>query len=203
MLASVALASLALACAEPSPVAPSVAPTASPIAPATGPTSAGATVTGVGGGGRRTTELMERHRGRIVATASSTWPSWGPERLVDGDPATSWFSQKGDAAANGTKPWVELRFPVDVDVKRVSVLGNREPNWPRGFTIHYGMLELIDANGKVLATIKNEGKNVAADVDFPIKAPISRVRAVRFTSLMDDGDQTQFKDIALAEVLVD
>lgn len=149
------------------------------------------------------TALMARFAGRIEARASSSWTGWGSERLIDGDPDTSWFSAGGDAAALGKKPWVELRFPEPVTVAKVSLLGNREPNWPKGFSIHYGLLELFDEKGKVIASIKNEEKNLLADVDFKLKAPVGGVRAVRFTSLMDDGDKTHWRDIALAEVLVE
>lgn len=150
-----------------------------------------------------TTPLMTRHAGRIATAASSTWTGWGSARLVDGDASTSWFSAGGDAAALGKQPWVELRFPVPVQVTRVSIVGNREPTWPAGFSIHYGLLELLDDQGKVITALKNEEKNLAADIDFKLKAPVARVRTVRFTSLMDDGDSTYWRDIALAEVLVE
>jgi len=152
---------------------------------------------------RLTTPLMERFAGRVVARASSEWAGWPAARLVDGDGTTSWFSAMGDAAANGKRPWVELAFPEAITVSSVAVRGNREPSWPRGFSIHYGLLELLDDNGAVVASVKNEGKNTAADIDFKLKKAVAGVRVVRFTSLMDDGDKTQFKDIALAEVLVD
>jgi hypothetical protein len=152
---------------------------------------------------KRTTPLMASFAGRLVARASTTWPGWGPERLLDGDAQTSWFSARGDAAAFGKKPWVEVGFPVDVDVKRVLLLGNREPAWATGFTIQYGLLELFAADGRPLQAVKNEGKNRLADVDFVLKTPVRGVRTVRFTSLLDEGNQTQFEDIALAEILVE
>ncbi len=150
-----------------------------------------------------TTPLMARFAGRITTSASSTWSGWPSERLVDGDLDTSWFSAEGDAAAFGKKPWVQLRFPEPIVVAKVSLLGNREPDWSTGFSIHFGLLELIDDKGAVLASIKNEERNTSADIDFRLKAPVARVRAVRFTSLMDDGDRTEWRDIALAEVLVE
>ena len=149
------------------------------------------------------TPLMARFSGRITTAASSTWTGWPSSRLVDGDASTSWFSAGGDAAALGTKPWIELRFPDAVTVTRVTLLGNREPAWLKGFSIHYGMLEVLDDKGAVLASLKNEAKNTLADIAFAPKAPIAGARAVRFTSLMDDGDRTHWRDIALAEVLVE
>ena len=146
---------------------------------------------------------MRPFAGRLVAAASSTWPGWPAERIVDGDPTTSWFSDRGDAAAHGRTPWVSITFPVDVTVKKVRILGNREPAWPTGFTIHYGRLELLDDKGVVIAKLENEGRNTLADIDFVLKTPATRVRTVRFTSLHDDGDKTGFADIALGELLVE
>ncbi len=152
---------------------------------------------------RLSTPLMTRYQGRITTTASTTWTGWPSSRLVDGDVSTSWFSAGGDAAALGTTPWVELRFPEPVTVTRVTLLGNREPAWLKGFSIHYGRLELLDDQGAVLASLKNEAKNTLADISFTPKAAVGGVRAVRFTSLMDDGDRTHWQDIALAELLVE
>jgi hypothetical protein len=147
--------------------------------------------------------LMKTHEGKMKVSASTFWPNWGVERIVDGDLQTSWFSAKGDAAAKGKKPWVMIEFPAAVDVSKVRIFGNREPSWPKGFTIHYGMVELLDDKGIVIATKKNEGKNLLADVDFAFKSPVAGVRAVRFTSLMDEGDKTTYEDIALAEIVVE
>ncbi len=146
---------------------------------------------------------MKAHAGKLKVTASTFWPGWGVERLIDGNGNTSWFSAKGDAAAKGKKPWVMIAFPVAVDVSTVRIYGNREPSWPKGFTIHYGVVELLDAKGSVMATQKNEGKNTLADVDFKFKSTVSGVQAVRFTSLMDEGDKTAYEDIALAEIVVE
>ena len=65
------------------------------------------------------------------------------------------------------------------------------------------MVELLDAKSAVIATQKNEGKNTLADVDFKFKSTVSGVHAVRFTSLMDEGDKTTYEDIALAEIVVE
>lgn len=183
---------LALAAAEPV-VAPPTPEPAKPAAASASPEQQP----------RVTTQLMTRFAGRLVTRASSTWTGWPPSRLVDGDPSTSWFSAGGDAAALGKRPWIELQFPEPVTVFKVSLLGNREPSWPKGFSIHYGLLELLDAKGAVLWSTKNEEKNLLADITFTLKTPQMGVRAVRFTSLMDDGDRTHWRDIALAEVLVE
>lgn len=189
------LLALALAAADPAPASPppEAAGRALPELPSS-PVPPKA---------RITTPLLQRFAGRLETRASSTWPGWGSDRLIDGDAGTSWFSAGGDAAALGKKPWVELRFPEAASVSKVVVLGNRESSWPKGFSIHYGTLELFDAQGTLLLSVKNEEKNLLADVEFRMKAPVAGVRVVRFTSLMDDGDKTQWRDIALAELLVE
>lgn len=149
------------------------------------------------------TDLMRRHAHGLRANASSVWPGWEAVRIIDGKRDTSWFSAGGDTTAKGKSPWVEVQFPVDVDVKKVMVLGNVEPDWPQGFTVRYGRVDLTDANGKVLQSMKNEGKNRVADMDFVFKQTVRGVRAVRFTSLLDDGAATHFEEVAIAEMLIE
>src|SRR5262245_13794240 len=85
--------------------------------------------------------LVKAHRDKLKATASTFWPGWEPEKVIDGDVQTSWFTQRGDAAAKGTKPWVMVTFPKDVTVTRVTIVGNREPSWFDGYTIVTGLVE--------------------------------------------------------------
>ena len=49
--------------------------------------------------------------------------------------------------AHGTKPFLQVTFPEDVTVKRVTILGNRDPKWLKGYTILAGTIELFDAAG--------------------------------------------------------
>ena len=53
-----------------------------------------------------------------------------------------------DAVAHGAKPWLQVTFPEDITVKRVTILGNRDPQWLLGYTILAGTIELLDAKGK-------------------------------------------------------
>jgi hypothetical protein len=99
--------------------------------------------------------LVKAYRDKLKATASTAWPGWEAEKVIDGDVQTSWFSQRGDAAAKGKKPWVMVAFPEDVTVAHVTVLGNREPHWFNGYTILNGMVEFLDADGKQLWVDEN------------------------------------------------
>jgi hypothetical protein len=147
--------------------------------------------------------LIKKYRRQLTLTASSTWPGWPPENAIDDDIQTSWFSGSNDAAAKGTQPWLQANFPTDVPVSRVTILGNRDPAWLIGFTILEGKVTLYDRDGRVLRTEQNKGTGNYRDFDFRFDPPIKGVRAVRFTSLADQGDQTVFGDTAIADIQVD
>jgi len=40
-------------------------------------------------------------------------------------------------------------------------------------------------------------------MDVRLKAPLAKVRKIRFTSLRDEGDQNPYDDIAIGEILVE
>ena len=147
--------------------------------------------------------LIARYRSKMIVTASSFWSSnWPPEKVIDGDPKTSWFTVAEDTAAHGKRPWVKLCFPEDVAVKRVNVLGNREPSWPTGYTVTAGKLELLDAKDNVLYSLEDDASGSLGDFEFLLTKPMKGVRSIRFTSLGDQGDQNGSSDIAIGEILV-
>lgn len=148
-------------------------------------------------------KLVKAHRTDMKMTASSVWLGWPAEQVIDDKIESSWFSARDDAAALGKTPWVQANFPIDVAVRRVTILGNREPAWLIGFTILSGRVTLLDRDGKELRTEKNDGTGNFRDFDFKFDPPVEGVRSVRFTSLKDQGDQTVFKDIAIAELQVE
>jgi len=150
-----------------------------------------------------TNGLVKKFREEITLTASSTWSGWPPENATDDNIKSSWFSGKNDAAAKGTTPWLQVNFPRDVVVKRVTILGNRDPEWLIGFTILKGSVTLYDQAGKVLKHEQNKGTGNFRDFDFQFEEPVGSVRGVRFTSLADQGDQTEFGDIAIAQIQVE
>ena len=96
-----------------------------------------------------------------------------------------------------------MTFPDDVIVRRVTILGNREPIWATGYTINVGKLELYDKDGKLLHSQENECSENKLDIDFPLVKPVAGVRSVRFVSVKDEGDQNPYSDIALGEFQVE
>jgi hypothetical protein len=147
--------------------------------------------------------LILEYRARLKFLCSSYWGGWPADRAFDGNPRTSWFTAKGDAAAHGTKPWIAVKFPDAVRVSRVTLLSNREPPWEIGYTIRVGQLELLDADGKVLFTRNDELGGERPDMDIRPHEPVAGVRQIRFTSLRDEGDQNPYDDIAIGEILVE
>jgi hypothetical protein len=147
--------------------------------------------------------LILKHRKKLTLTASSTWEGWPTDNAFDGVLETSWFTARDDAAAKGTKPWLQVTFPTDVTVGRVTILGNRDPAWLNGYTILAGSVELLDKNSKRLKYEENEGTGNFRDFDFAFTKPIAGVRAIRFTSQGDQGDQNPYGDIAIAEFQVE
>jgi hypothetical protein len=147
--------------------------------------------------------LVKQHRDKIKITASSFWPNWPPELVIDGNHKKSWFTAQGDTISRKTKPWVQVNFPVDVEVRRVTVYGNREPPWEKGYAFLAGRVDLLDADGKVLASEENDGDGDARDFEFPFKTPVGKVRAVRFTALGDEGDRNPHTDVAVGEIEIE
>ena len=119
--------------------------------------------------------LVRKYKDKLKVTASTTYPGWPAEKVIDGELKTSWFSATGDTVTKGTKPWVEITFPEDVTVKRVTVLGNREPAWLKGYTILAGSVELLDGDGKRLFYDDNDGIGNFRDFDFKPKKPLGKV----------------------------
>jgi F5/8 type C domain len=147
--------------------------------------------------------LIKKYRDKLELAASTTYPGWGCEKAIDGNLETSWFSNTDDSVAKGKKPWFEVKFPEDVAISRVTVLGNREPSWLKGYTILAGGLELLDKDGKRIHYEDNEGIGNFFDFDFKYDKPKGKVRTVRFKILGDQGDENPYGDIAIAEIQID
>lgn len=147
-----------------------------------------------------TNALLKKHLNGMKYDASSECNGWGIGKLFDGDEATSWFSASGDAPMNEKQPWVRATFPEPVLVHRVTVLGNRELDYPSGYFATAGFFEFLDAKGDVLlkTTLKSEGEK--HDFDLELKHPLANVRVIRFTATADVG---QMSCIGLSEMQVE
>lgn len=144
--------------------------------------------------------LLKKHANGMKFDASSESNGWAIGKLFDGDQDTSWFSGSADAPMNGKQPWVRATFPEPVQVHRVTVLGNREPNYPSGYFATAGFFEFLDARGEVLlkSALKSQGEK--HDFDLELRHPLPDVRAIRFTATADVG---QMSCIGLSEMQVE
>lgn len=141
--------------------------------------------------------LVIKHQDTLKLTASSEWSGWPLRHLMDGDENTSWYSKTPDDTTTGRNPTVTLTFADDVKVTRVTILGNRDPAFPQGYTVKEGMLELLDASGKVLSRDVLKGAGAKSDFDLTLAQPTT-ARAVRFTMTKSETGQC-----GLAELLVE
>jgi uncharacterized membrane protein len=132
-----------------------------------------------------------------TATASTSSPGFGPSQAIDDNLNTSWFPAFGDSATqNHTSPFIEVDFPTDVVVNRVELYGPRD--FPTGFNILAGVLQLFDANGNQLHNSGTVNLSIGKFHDGVLTFPaVAAVRRVRFTSTMDQSDHP-----GLAEVKV-
>lgn len=137
------------------------------------------------------------------ASASSSYPGWPAGNAVDGDLETSWYSARNDSAAHGTTPFLQVELGRPNRVTRVTILGNRDPKYLHGYTIHAGRLELFDATGRRLFATTATGTGNRRDFDFRLPSPVDDVSVVRFSSTSDEGDKNAFGDVAIAEMQID
>ncbi|MCU0706155.1 MAG: discoidin domain-containing protein [Fimbriiglobus sp.] len=132
-------------------------------------------------GEKNTNALVTQHKEKMEAKATSDWaPQWPVEHLFDGKDETSWYSKAPDSTLTDQKPAVTVTFPDDVRVKRVTILGNRDPQYPTGYFVSEGTVELLDDKGKVISS--HEMKSAGDKHDFDLKLDrFVTLRGVRFT----------------------
>jgi hypothetical protein len=132
----------------------------------------------VGGAGAN----LSLQPGALAAASSSFNAAFLPPRAVDGNPDTSWFTQRPAAA----EEFVEVTLPADALVGGVRVLGNRE--FTDGFDFASGRVELFGASGNLLHS--SGAVALAAPLrDVALGAPqVAGVRRVRFTGTSGDAN---------------
>lgn len=132
-------------------------------------------------GEKNTNALVTKHREKLELKATSDWvPDWPVDHLFDGKPETSWYSKGPDSTNGEMKPAVTVTFPEDVKIKRVTLLGQRDPQYPNGYTVSEGFVDLLDDKGKVISTHELKGAGEKSDFDLKLDK-YTTVRAVRFT----------------------
>ncbi len=121
---------------------------------------------------------------------------------LDGDEQTSWYSGQDDSVAKGKTPFFQVTFPEPRALLRVSVLGNRDPSYFDGFGVVRAQLDVFDAPGRLLVTLRRDGQGDRRDFVFELGG-LEGAKAVRFTSLADEGSKNRWGDIAIGEFRVE
>jgi hypothetical protein len=149
-------------------------------------------------GEKNTNALVLKHKDKLDLKASSDWaPTWPVGHLFDQDEKTSWYSKDPDNTTTDQKPVVTVTFPEDVKLKRVTVMGNRDPQYVNGYFVTEGTVELLDDKGKVVSS--HELKSAGKSHDFDLKLDkFATVRAVRFTCTKSENGY-----VGLGEFLVE
>jgi len=118
-----------------------------------------------------------------VATASTSFSStFGPEKAIDGDLSTSWFSARPFVPGQ----FFELTWSADITAREIQMFGNR--SFADGFDFVSGIFQLFDAGGDVLFD-SGEVTLPAPDRDIVINVgEIHDVRRLRFTGTAVERD---------------
>ncbi|MDH5763134.1 MAG: Ig-like domain-containing protein [Nitrospinota bacterium] len=119
-----------------------------------------------------------------VAEASSVLADFPKENAIDGDLATSWFTDTGDAANQGSVPFIQVTLPFTSKVSLIKLLGNRINPDNHDFT--QGVLQGFDENDNVifdsgLVTLP------LPDRDLILPVSLDGLRKMKFTSVVDEG----------------
>ncbi|MEW6298613.1 MAG: putative Ig domain-containing protein, partial [Thermodesulfobacteriota bacterium] len=119
---------------------------------------------------------LVRFPSAAIHVSSSFSSSFPPERAIDGDLNTSWFTARPDTGA-----FFEINFAAEVTVRELRMFGNRE--FASGHDFLSGIFQLFDATGAVLFDSGNVTLPAPArDVTLTLPSAISDVRRVRFTA---------------------
>jgi len=129
-----------------------------------------------------------------TASASSFTAGRSPEKVIDGEIQTSWFTAVGDAANNRSSPFIEVTLPVDGSVAQVRLVGNRRN--PNGFDFFAGIFSAFDAAGNEIFN-SGEVRLPAPNRDIAVPIDLDNVRRVRFTSTADESNTPGLSEFQL------
>ncbi|WP_114327548.1 Ig-like domain-containing protein [Candidatus Colwellia aromaticivorans] len=130
----------------------------------------------------------------VVVNASSFSGGNVPERAIDGNIFTSWFTGVGDAANKRSAPFIEIFLPEDVDVAQVRLLGNRAN--PVGFDFFAGRIEAFDVtNNSVFDSGEVFLPSPTRDLAVPVD--IDMIRSIRFSATDDESNTPGLSEIQI------
>lgn len=150
-------------------------------------------------------QVLKKQAGPIQIDTSSTWTGYPAQNLIDGKLETGWYSENGDCKAKEREPAVTLTLSDVSPVQRVTVYGNRDPQFPTGYGVLEGQLLLLDAEGRVVMRITREARGEKKDFDFLLAEPCPKVKVIKFRVLKDESQSNPngVACVALSEIHVD
>ncbi|WDE10118.1 Ig-like domain-containing protein [Thalassomonas haliotis] len=121
----------------------------------------------------------------VTVDASSFSGGNLPDRAIDGNIFTSWFTGVGDAANKRSAPFIEVLLPDDVDVAQVRLLGNRTN--PVGFDFFAGRIQAFDVSDNEVFD-SDEVLLPAPTRDLAVPLDVDMIRRIRFTATDDESN---------------
>jgi hypothetical protein len=147
---------------------------------------------------KNTNAVMKAQKATGTFSASSTWDNWPIDNLFDENEDTSWYSQNGDSPGTGQATWVQVTFANDVSIRRMTILGNRDPQYKNSYLVFEGKFQLLDAADKVIETKELKGSDEKYDFDWILKSK-TKVRSIKFIATKDQGSGC----VGLTEMMVE
>jgi len=119
---------------------------------------------------------LVRMKNATVQVSSTYSASYVPDRAIDGDLQTSWFSARQDLG-----PFFQVTFPSATVVREIRMFGNRQ--FPTGHDFLSGQFELFDGLGNLVYATGSVALPVPdRDVVLTLPAAVAGVTRVRFTA---------------------
>ncbi len=136
----------------------------------------------------------------ITVTATTSYSGYPAARLIDGDITTSWYADSTCASLGGVICCNAETIRVDLAAARtisgVVIRGNQD-GFSSGYDILSGTVELLSANGAVLATRRAVMNRPDGDWATIFSPAIANVRAVRFVPGVADSSAAGFAELQL------
>lgn len=135
----------------------------------------------------------------MTVVATSVYSGYPASNLIDFDNSTSWYvdslcsMQTMDFCCISQNVQLTLSNPRTISA--VVIRGNRD--FSSGFDVLTGTLELIGANGGVLATRAVVTSRPAGDWAIAFSPAVANVRTVRFTPGWSDSSASGFAELQL------
>ena len=131
----------------------------------------------------------------VRVEAISYYSGYRPERVIDDNVWTSWFTRFGDAVNRGKSPFLDVILPAAATVSELQMFGNRQS--PNGYDFYAGSFHLFDEAGLELFD-SGVIELPAPERDVVVSVPdVAGVRRVRFLATDDESADPGFAELVV------